>query len=62
MPNSALLVMDVQKSIVERFPDQDYLPRLGKAIETARAAHIPVIYVVVGLREGRPEAHPRNSG
>jgi nicotinamidase-related amidase len=60
MPNSALLVMDIQKSIVERVPDQDYLPRLRNAVEAARAAAVPVIHVVVGFRDGHPEAHPRN--
>jgi nicotinamidase-related amidase len=60
MSNSALLVMDVQKSVVERFPDEGYLARLGNAIETARAANVPVIYVVVGFRDGHPEIHPRN--
>ncbi|HEX5401461.1 MAG TPA: hypothetical protein VFX16_04080 [Pseudonocardiaceae bacterium] len=39
MPNSALLVMDIQRSIVERYPtDADYLPRLRGAIDTARSA------------------------
>lgn len=60
MPNKALLVMDVQKSVVDRFPDENYLPRLADAVQTARAANTPVIYVVVGFRDGHPEVHPRN--
>jgi nicotinamidase-related amidase len=59
--NSALLVMDIQRSIVDRIPsDSDYLPRLGGAIAAARSAGVPVIYVVVGFRPGHPEASKRN--
>ncbi len=48
MTSTALLVMDVQGSIVERFGgDTEYLPRLASAIEAARSAGIPVIYVTV---------------
>jgi nicotinamidase-related amidase len=58
---TALLVMDVQKGGVARFPDgAAYLERLAKGIAAARAAHIPVIYVVVQFREGHPEISPRN--
>ncbi|HEY3752420.1 MAG TPA: isochorismatase family cysteine hydrolase [Pseudonocardiaceae bacterium] len=60
MSNSALLVMDIQRSIVERFPSDDYLPRLRDAIDTARSAGVPVIYVVVGFRPGHPEISKRN--
>ena len=61
MSNSALLVMDIQRSIVERFPSDDgYLPRLRGAIDTARSAGVPVIYVVVGFRPGHPEVSKRN--
>jgi nicotinamidase-related amidase len=59
--NSALLVMDIQRSIVERFPsDPDYLTTLRGAIDTARSAGVPVIYVVVGFRAGHPEVSKRN--
>ena len=58
--SEALLVMDVQRMIVDRYPDPDYLPRLGKAIETARANGVRVIYVTVGFRPGAPEISPRN--
>jgi nicotinamidase-related amidase len=61
MDATALLVMDVQQGIVERFAeDADYLSRLSRAIETARGAGIPVIYVVVGFRSGHPEISSRN--
>ncbi|WP_405911637.1 cysteine hydrolase [Streptomyces sp. NBC_00963] len=61
MTNSALLVMDVQQGIVERLgQDPGYLPRLGRAIDAARAADMPVIYVVIGFRTGHPEISPRN--
>lgn len=53
--------MDVQQHIVERYLDS--VERLGpikEAIETARAAAIPVIYVRVAFRGGHPEVSPRN--
>lgn len=52
--------MDVQQVVIDRFADDDYLPRLGKAIDAARASGVPVIYVVVGFRPGYPEISPRN--
>jgi nicotinamidase-related amidase len=52
--------MDVQRAVVDRFPDPAYLPRLGEAIGAARAGSLPVIYVVVGFRPGYPEISPRN--
>ncbi|MFD5396530.1 cysteine hydrolase family protein [Streptomyces sp. NPDC127097] len=61
MAKSALLVMDVQQDIVDIADDgSGYLPRLRSAIDGARAAGIPVIYVVIGLRPGNPEVSPRN--
>jgi nicotinamidase-related amidase len=61
MSKTALLVMDVQRGIVGRFGDEDaYLLRLGSAIDVARAAQIPVIYVVVSFRTGHPEISARN--
>ncbi|HLY28637.1 MAG TPA: isochorismatase family cysteine hydrolase [Aggregatilineales bacterium] len=57
----ALLVMDVQRGIVERFGnDSGLLDRIGTAIAAARAAAIPVIYVIIRFREGYPEINPRN--
>jgi nicotinamidase-related amidase len=58
---AALLIMDVQQGIVDRFgDDQNYLPRLASAAGAARAAAIPVIYVVVSFRAGYPEVSSRN--
>ncbi len=58
---TALLVMDVQQAIVQRFSgDEGYLPRLRRAIEAARAAGVPVVYVRVGFRPGHPEISLRN--
>jgi nicotinamidase-related amidase len=56
----ALLVMDVQRVVVDRYPDPGHLPRLSEAIRAARTAGIPVIYVVVGFRPGYPEISTRN--
>lgn len=60
MAKHALLVMDVQRVIVDRYPDPAYLPRLREAIGAARATGVPVIYVVVGFRPGYPEVSARN--
>ncbi|MFL5588440.1 MAG: cysteine hydrolase family protein [Ktedonobacteraceae bacterium] len=59
--HTALLVMDVQAGIVTRFAQTgDFLERVNTAITAARAAQIPVIYVVVAFRPGYPEISPRN--
>jgi nicotinamidase-related amidase len=61
MTSAALLVMDVQQSVVERFAnDGDYLGRVGAAITAARGAGIAVIYVQVEFRPGYPEISQRN--
>ncbi len=53
--------MDVQQAIVARYgEDSGYLPLLRGAIDAARAADVPVIYVVVGFRAGHPEVSARN--
>ena len=60
--DTALLVMDVQNGIVERFGEEmgDYIERVETAVNAAHAANIPVIYVVVRFREGYPEVAPCN--
>jgi nicotinamidase-related amidase len=59
---TALLVMDVQRQIVARSADgPEYLTRVGQAIAAARAAGLPVVYVVVGFRPGHPEISDRNA-
>lgn len=61
---AALLVMDFQKPIVERYAAgrEALLGATASAIAAARAAGVRVIYVVVGFREGFPEISPRNQG
>jgi nicotinamidase-related amidase len=60
---AALLVMDVQVGIVERYAnDAGLVERLSRAIEAARAASIRVIYVVVGFRNDYSEVSPHNRG
>ena len=61
--NTALLVMDVQAGIVGMLPDSKaILDSVAKAIAHARAKKIPVIYVVVGFRQGGPEISMNNKG
>jgi nicotinamidase-related amidase len=64
MTSTALLVMDVQEGIVERFAGEavhdDYLARLAAAVDAARDAGVGVIYVTVAFRPGYPEVSPRN--
>ena len=61
--NSALLVMDMQAAIVAMLPDAPVVTdKVAKAITTARAKKIPVIYVVVGFRKGSPEISANNKG
>ena len=61
MPSTALLIMDVQQGIVDRFAGDDgYLDRLTTAIAAARAADVMVGYVTVAFRPGYPEVSDRN--
>lgn len=59
---TALLIMDYQQGIVssvaERHPQ--LLDKAAAVLAAARAAHLPVIYIVVQFREGYPEVSPRN--
>src|SRR5581483_10402107 len=59
---AALLVMDVQRGIVEHFADaaDALLERLSAAVAAARAAGVRVIYVRVAFRGGVPEVSARN--
>jgi nicotinamidase-related amidase len=59
--NSALLIMDMQTSILGRLPDSGPLiVKVAKAIASARERKIPVIFVTVGFRKGAPEISPIN--
>jgi len=58
---SALLVMDMQSSIVDSLPDaRGLISNTAKSIAIARKQDMPVIYVVVGFRAGAPEISPDN--
>ncbi|HEV3153739.1 MAG TPA: isochorismatase family cysteine hydrolase [Candidatus Baltobacteraceae bacterium] len=58
---TALLVMDVQRNIVERYAsDPGLLDRIGDAIAAARSRQVPIVYVVVQFRSGFPEVSSRN--
>lgn len=60
---AALLVMDLQTAIVDRFAGESsggLLERLAVAITAARAASVPVIYVRVAFRDGAPEISADN--
>ena len=60
--SSALLVMDVQVGIVERYPEgsAELLDAIGRAAEASRAAGIAVVYVRIAFRPNRPEISKRN--
>lgn len=57
---TALLVMDVQRGIVDMLRDAALLDRLARAVGAARAAGMRVIFVAVGFRPGYPEVSARN--
>ena len=59
----ALLVMDMQSSIIANIVDQTaFVANVAKAVARARDNGIPVIYVVVGFRQGMPEISRNNKG
>jgi nicotinamidase-related amidase len=61
MPKTALLVMDLQNVIVDRFVSApDLIGRLEQVISNARQNSVPIIYVVVKFRDQFPEVSPRN--
>jgi nicotinamidase-related amidase len=60
--NTALLVMDMQTAILANLTDHSVTANVAKAIAAARAKNIPVIYVIVGLRQGAPEGTARQRG
>jgi nicotinamidase-related amidase len=61
---TALLVMDVQVGIVERYAEdsEQLLAAIAAAATTARPAGHHVIYVRVAFRPGAPEISPNNCG
>jgi nicotinamidase-related amidase len=69
MAPMALLIMDVQQGIVERFAsDVGYLDRLATATAAARGAGVAVTYVTLAFRPGTrrsasaTRASPRSPG
>jgi nicotinamidase-related amidase len=60
--DTALLVMDVQASIVQRVVGQaeELLAAMGRATAAARANGILVVYVRVAFRPGNPEVSANN--
>ncbi|MFG3103602.1 cysteine hydrolase family protein [Streptomyces sp. NPDC048182] len=60
MSRTALLAMDLQRGHLAHITDDGYLTRAARALETARAAEVPVVHVALRLRPGHVDAHPRN--
>jgi nicotinamidase-related amidase len=59
--NTALLIMDVQPGIVDRLSNKaEYMAKVEQALDFAHQQHYPVLFVVVGFREGLPEISPNN--
>ncbi len=58
---SALLVMDCQRGVVERFAlDPGAMEPFKRAVAGARQNGVPVFFVRVAFRDGYPEVSPRN--
>ncbi|WP_338839755.1 isochorismatase family cysteine hydrolase [Flavobacterium ginsenosidimutans] len=58
---TALLVMDMQSAIVDRYPNSTAtINNVAEAILNARKNKISIIYVVVGFRQGMPEVGANN--
>ncbi|MCL1869309.1 MAG: cysteine hydrolase [Promicromonosporaceae bacterium] len=57
---AALLVMDFQADIVARLGSPDVVAAAGTAVDAARAAGLPVLWVRVAFRAGYPEVSQRN--
>lgn len=58
--SAALLLMDFQAGVVERFGSTGALQGARTALDAARAHAVPVVFVRVGFREGAPEVSLRN--
>jgi nicotinamidase-related amidase len=61
---TAVLIMDYQQAIVGMVGASEQAPLLERAqsvLVAARAAAIPVVYVVIGFRPGYPEVSPNNA-
>ncbi|MBE9463566.1 isochorismatase family cysteine hydrolase [Dyadobacter subterraneus] len=61
--NTALLVLDLQMGTLARLAEKEKLiANVAAAIARARSQEIPVIYVVLGFRNGLPEISSNNKG
>jgi nicotinamidase-related amidase len=60
MPGTALLLMDFQRSIVERYDTTTALDAAVHAAATARNTGMPVLFVRVAFRDGFPEIAATN--
>jgi nicotinamidase-related amidase len=60
MTRAALLLMDLQSSMVGRMGSPELLAAVQRAAGAARRARVPVIYVRVAFRPGHPEISPAN--
>src|SRR3569623_2556013 len=58
---TALLLMDLQESILQNYPDAGLLERIRTALAAARRAGLPVVWVRVCFRPGHPEVSPHNA-
>jgi nicotinamidase-related amidase len=59
-PRTVLLVMDFQVGIVERLGNERVLAAAVRAVEGARSAGVPVMFVRVAFRPGYPEVAGSN--
>jgi nicotinamidase-related amidase len=59
-PDSALLIMDVQRGVADAYEETGVVARAAEAVGAARDAGVPVIFVRVAFRPGQPEISPRN--
>lgn len=60
MSDTALLLMDFQRSIVERLGSPTVLSAGRRAADAAREAGVPALFVRVAFREGFPEVSATN--
>jgi nicotinamidase-related amidase len=59
--STALLVMDLQVGIVERYHESARcLAAAARALATARSIDLPILFVRIAFRSGYPEVSPRN--
>jgi nicotinamidase-related amidase len=60
MSNTALILLDLQQGIVNRFDSEEYLSRVAQSLKAAREAKIHIIHVRTAFRPGHAEVSSRN--